>query len=51
MNDANQVEKGIFPTFSIYLKKHQNEIKEYNKEQVKKKRFIKKMIKRRSKIK
>lgn len=51
MNDANQVEKGIFPTSSIYLKKHQNEIKEYNKEQAKKKRFIKKMIKRRSKIK
>lgn len=51
MNDANQVEKGIFPTFSIYLKKHQNEIKEYNKEQVKKKRFIRKMIKRRAGIK
>lgn len=51
MNDATQVEKGIFPTFSIYLKKHQDEIKKYNNEQYKKKRFIKKMIKRRSKIK
>jgi hypothetical protein len=51
MNDAIQVEKGIFPTFSIYLKKHQDEIKKYNNEQYKKRRFIKKMIKRRSKIK
>ena len=51
LNDANQVEKGIFPTVSIYLKKHQNEIKEYNKEQIKKKRFIRKMIKRRTGIK
>lgn len=51
MNDANQVEKGIFPTFSIYLKKHQDEIKKYNNEQYKKKRFIKKVIKRRYKIK
>lgn len=51
MNDATQVEKGIFPTFSTYLKNHQDEIKKYNNEQYKKKRFIKKMIKRRSKIK
>ncbi len=51
MNDATQVEKGIFPTFSIYLKKHQAEIKKYNNEQYKKKLFIKKMIKRRLKIK
>lgn len=48
MNDANQVEKGIFSTFTIYLKKHQNEIKEYNREQAKKKQFIKAMIKRKS---
>ena len=51
MNDANQVEKGIFSTFTIYLKKHQNEIKEYNREQAKKKRFIKAMIRRRAGIK
>lgn len=51
MNDANQVEKGIFPSFSIYLNKHQDEIKQYNKEQSNRKQFIKKMIKRRTKIK
>lgn len=46
MNDATQVEKGIFPTFSIYLKKYQDEIKKYNKKQYKKKRFIKKKIRK-----
>lgn len=51
MNDANQVEKGIFSSFSIYLNKHQDEIKQYNKEQSNRKQFIKKMIKRRTKIK
>lgn len=51
MNDATQVEKGIFPTFSIYLRKHQDEIKKYNNEQYKKKHFIKKVIKSRDKIK
>ena len=48
INDANQVEKSIFPTFSTYLKKHKHEIKKYNQEQAKKKRFIKKMIKKRN---
>ena len=31
MNDANQVEKGIFKSFTSYLKKHSKEIKEYNR--------------------
>lgn len=47
MNDANQVEKGIFPSIAQYLKKRQSIIKEYNKEQSKKKLFIKKQIKKR----
>ena len=46
MNDARQVEQNIFPTISAYLTKHKNEIKEYNKEQVKKKKIIKKIIER-----
>lgn len=41
MNDANQVEKGIFPSFSIYLKKNKEEIKQYNKAQNNKKQYIK----------
>lgn len=48
MNDANQVEKNIFPTIANYLKKHQSEIKEYNKKQADKKRNIKRMIKRKN---
>lgn len=51
MNDANQVEKDIFPTISIYLRKHQKEIKKYNKEQYKKKQFIKRLMKKRAQIK
>ena len=44
MNDANQVEPGIFPSVSMYLKKHKNEIKEYNKQQSQKKKMIRRMI-------
>lgn len=50
MNDANQVEKNIFSTIANYLKKHQKEIKEYNKEQANKKRIIRRIIKRKKQI-
>lgn len=37
MNDANQVEQDIFPTFSTYLKKHKKDIQRYNEEKHKQK--------------
>lgn len=49
ISDANQVEPGIFPSISAYLKKHQDEIKKYNIEQIKKRYFIKNIIRKRQK--
>lgn len=51
ISDANQVERGIFPQITMFLKEHKEDINKYNKEQALRKRYIKqKIVAKRNKV-